>query len=323
MPAQKLRAMNVSNLILLLSVLLLQACDQGSEPIQVDLDKRVDIKAERELESLTYAYLPQYSHKTSYIRHHPIVEYLYQTTGIPIRQVFPDTFAEHVQMVGRDEIDISFSNPLVYIQIAERHQARAFGRIVEKGGRTDFRGQIICRADNKAIQSLQDCRRKSWIAVSPSSAAGYLFALDHFARNGIHKGDFREIAFAPGAGGKQEKVVLSVYLGEYDIGSIREGTLPLVQDQLDLTEIRVLDQTRWYPGWVYAARQGLNPDHLQAIKQALLALNQEHQDILEKAHFTGVVPARDSDFDPIRELASNVGVTWREDQTVSLAQGQF
>jgi len=316
----------ILSIALLTGCFLLQACDQGGEPIRVDLDKRVDIKAEKDLDSLTYAYLPQYSHRVSYTRHHPIVEYVFEKTGIPIRQVFPDTFQEHVQMVGRGEIDISFSNPLVYIQIASRFQARAFARIVEQGGRKTFRGQIICRADNKAIQNLQDCRQKRWIAVSPSSAAGYLFALDHFARQGIHREDFREIAFPPGAGGKQEKVVLSVYLGEFDIGSIREGTLNLVQDRIEPDSIRVLAHTRWYPGWVYAARKGLNPDHLSAIKQALLELDHDqegHRAILNKARFTGVVPARDSDFDSIRELADNVGVKWREDDSVSLAQGQF
>ena len=36
-----------------------------------------------------------------------------------IKQVFPDTFDEHMRMVGQGKIDISFSNPFVYVGLAE------------------------------------------------------------------------------------------------------------------------------------------------------------------------------------------------------------
>jgi len=275
------------------------------------LSRRKQIQARKELESLTYACLPQYSHRVSFSRHHRLVEYIAEQTGLPIRQIFPDTFEAHVQMVGAGKIDISFSNPLVYTRIADRYQARAFARIVEKNGKPAFRGQIICRADNKAIQNLQDCRNKRWMAVAPTSAAGYLFVLDHFLRHGISKEDFRSISFAPGPGAKQEKVVQAVYLGEADIGSIREGTLDLVEDRVDLSAIRILDRTRRFPSWVYAAGKGLSPDVVEKIRTALLDLDPakpEHRQILELAHFRSIIDATDQDFDPIRELTSQVRV---------------
>jgi phosphonate transport system substrate-binding protein len=273
------------------------------------LSERREIRTRTELDALTYACLPQYSHRVSFSRHHLLVEYISESTGLPIRQVFPDTFEDHVHMMGEGTIDISFSNPLVYTRIADLYQASAFVRIVEKSGRPVFRGQIICRADNKAIENLQDCRDKRWMAVDPKSAAGYLFALDHFKRHGISREDFRSISFAPGPGGKQEKVVQAVYLGEADIGSIREGTLGLVRDRVDLDDIRILDHTREFPSWVYAARKGLDPEVVEKIKQALLALDindPEHRSILEQAHFQGIVPAADHDFDPIRDLIRQV-----------------
>ena len=290
---------------------LLYACNQDEATRKVDLSERKQIRTQRELDSLTYACLPQYSHRVSFSRHHRLVEYIFEQTGLPIRQIFPDTFEAHVKMVGEGKIDISFSNPLVYTRIADRYQARAFARIVEKNGSPTFRGQIICRADNKAIQNIQDCRNKRWMAVAPTSAAGYLFALDHFLTHGIAKKDFRSITFAPGPGGKQEKVVQAVYLGEADIGSIREGTLTLVRDQVELDAIRVLANTRRYPSWVYAARKGLDPDAVEAVKQALLDLDPDipaHRRMLEMAHFQGIIPATDADFDSIRRLTDQVEV---------------
>ncbi|MFW5971775.1 MAG: phosphate/phosphite/phosphonate ABC transporter substrate-binding protein, partial [Desulfovermiculus sp.] len=287
----------------------------GESQIEVDLSKRVTIKSQKDLESLTYAYLPQYSHRVSFARHHRIVQYLSKETGLPIRQVFPDSFAQHVQMVGEGKIDISFSNPLVYIQIADQFESQAVARTVEQDGKSTFRGQIICREDNKAIQNIQDCRGKRWIAVSPTSAGGYLFALAYFQKHGLSKDDFQRIEFSPGPGGKQEKVVQAVYLGEYDIGSIREGTLDLMQDQVDLSAIRILATTRRYPGWVYAVRQGLDTETVDRITRALCALDRdkpEEEEILAQAHIQRIIPAQDREFDPVRELASQTGVKWRE-----------
>jgi len=133
--------------ILLGMALLLTGCHQEDATQEVDLSERRQIRTRSELDALTYACLPQYSHRTTFSRHHRIVEYLSEETGLPLRQVFPDTFAQHVKMVGEGKIDISFSNPLVYTRIADRFQARAFARIVEKDGRPAFRGQIICRKD--------------------------------------------------------------------------------------------------------------------------------------------------------------------------------
>ena len=292
-----------------LACLLLAGCGDDEPVKQIDLSKREEITVIKPPAAVTYAYLPQYSHTVSYRRHHRLVEYLSQATGLTIRQVFPDTFDEHMNMVGRGEIDISFSNPFVYVEIAKRYGAKAFARIVEGAGEINFRGQVICRADNPRIKTVADLKGKRMIAVDPYSAGGYLYPLAWLLEQGLHKKDFQEIAFAPGPGGKQEKVVMAVYSGKYDLGLIRERTLPILANKIDLNQIRVLAYSRWYPGWVYAARRGLDPDILAKIKKALLALNwndPEQRKILEKARFTGIRSATDADYEAVRRLAESV-----------------
>ena len=151
--------------------------------------------------------------------------------------------------------------------------------------------------------------------MDPTSAGGYLYPLGHFVAHGLNQKDFSEIAFAPGPGGKQEKVVLAVYAGKYDVGSIREGTLDVVADKIDINEIRVIANTRWYPGWVYAARRDLEADIVEKIKRALLKLDSKedkHQRILQAADISDIVPAEDGDFDPVRQLAVMVGMNLEE-----------
>ncbi|WP_394701057.1 phosphate/phosphite/phosphonate ABC transporter substrate-binding protein [uncultured Pseudodesulfovibrio sp.] len=293
---------------------LLGGCGDDEPVIRVDLNRRDKLVAPQKQEAITYAYLPQYSHTVSFQRHRALLQYLRETTGLPLRQIFPDTFDEHIKMVERGEIDISYSNPFVYIKLAKAG-ATAFARILEPSGKPDFQGQIICRKDNPTIKSIEECRGKRWIAVDPRSAGGYLFPLGLFYDHGIYLKDFEEVEFAPGPGGKQEKVVLGVHAGAYDVGTIRKGTLDVVAEKVHLDDIRVLAETRSYPGWVYAARKGLDPAVVEAIAQAMFALNREGgqacihaSQILDSAGIRGIIPAVDADYDPVRELANKLGL---------------
>lgn len=295
----------------LLCCALLAACAPwpGDEPaVRVDLSRRQETARPSGAVGITYAYLPQYSHTTSYKRHHLLVEYLARATGLPLRQVFPNTFDEHVKMVAQGQIDISFANPFVSIRLASLGAA-SFARPVKAGGRTDFRSEIICRADNQELKTPADCKGRRWIAVDPLSAGGYLFALGYFHDLGIRRPDFAEIAFAPGPGGKQENVVLAVLAGKYDFGTIREGTLDVLAGRIDREAVRVLDRTRAYPEWLYTARKGLDPAVVEKIGRAMFALtraNPEHAAILEAAGFEGIIPASDADLGPVRELAAKL-----------------
>ena len=295
-------------LIGLAVALVCTGCSEDESVVRVDLNNTVEVTLAQPAQAVTYAYLPQYSHSVSYERHWRLVERLMEATGLHIRQVFPGTFDAHIKMVERGAIDISFSNPFIYIKLAETG-AEAFARIIEFTGKPDFMGQIICRRDNERIKDIEDCRGKRWIAVDPSSAGGYLFALGHFIEQGVNRQDFSEIAFAPGPGGKQEKVVLAVYAGQYDIGSIRNGTLNILKDRIDLSQIRILAETRPYPGWVYAARKGLDPEIVDKIAQAMFTLTMDDEKdavILETAGMRGIIPATDTDYDSVRDLADRL-----------------
>lgn len=297
-------------LALCAALLLCQGCSEQEPALRVDLSKRQETVIPTPEAGITYAYLPQYSHTTSYKRHHLLVEYLREATGLPIRQVFPNTFEEHVKMVAQGQIDISFTNPFVYIKLA-RQGAWSFARTIKSSGKDAFRSEIICRSDNRALRTPADCRGKRWIAVDPLSAGGYLFALGHFLDLGIQRQDFAEIAFAPGPGGKQENVVLAVLAGKYDFGTIREGTLDVLRGRIDLDQIRILARTKAYPEWLFAARKGLDERVVEKIAQAMFALNPdnpEHEAILGAAGLRGIIPAKDQDFDAVRELAHKLNL---------------
>ena len=147
--------------------------------------------------------------------------------------------------------------------------------------------------------------------MDPNSAGGYLYPMGLFHEHGIDPENFQEIAFATGSGGRQEAVVLAVYAGAYDVGTIRKGTLDVVRDKIDMAQIRVLAETRPYPGWVYSARKGFDPSVRDRIARALLGLqmsNPEDAKILSAAGMIDIIPARDEDFRPIRDLVTRLNL---------------
>jgi len=296
--------------ILALFSLFSAGCKERETPVKVDFGKRREVSAPAPYKGLTYAYLPQYSHPISYARHHELVEYLEKVTGMPIRQVFPATFGEHIAMVRRGEIDISYVNPLAYLQMADSG-AFAFARVLEPDGSPEFRGEIIARADNPAVKTLKDCRGKRIIAVDPASAGGFLYPMGLLLDQGMKMSDFPEIAFAPGPGGQQEKVVLAVHAGLYDVGMVREGTLNLLADRIDTSSISVLGSSKAYPGWLFAARKGLAPEVVEALSKALSGLSMDDPataPILQAAHIKAVIPSSDADYAPVRELVTRLGL---------------
>ncbi len=298
--------------VLCVAVLLaFSGCNDQPAPVKVDLSEREEIAPDTRQPVITYAYLPQFSHTVSFERHQRLVHYLSEATGLNIQQVFPETFHEHMLMLAQGKIDISYANPFVYALTAERSDARVFAKIIELTGEAAFGGLIITRRDNPDIQSIEDCRGKRWIAVDQFSAGGYLFGLGHFIDHGIQPEDFAEIVFAPGPGGKQESVILGVYAGRYDVGTVREGALELLADKIDLEQIHILARTQRYPGWSYAARPGLATEVVDAVKNAMFALDfadPRQRVILEKAAMRGIIPAEPEDFDAVRNLVRRSGL---------------
>ena len=109
--------------------------------------------------------------------------------------------------------------------------------------------------------------------------------------------------------------MLSVYAGKYDIGTIREGTLDVVSDKININKIKVVSMSNPYPGWVYAARKNLDKKIVEKLNQAFRKLdfnNKEHREILEAASFIKVINSVDKDFDPVRQLAERVGMSLEE-----------
>ncbi len=94
------------------------------------------------------------------------------------------------------------------------------------------------------------------------------------------------------------------------MGSVRIGTLELLKDKVDLSQIRVLAESRSYPSWVYAARAGLDPAVVEAVSRAMFALTGKCPNTPRSwtRPLPGHRPLHRPDFDPIRGLIAKLGL---------------
>ena len=236
----------------------------------------------------------------------PLAEYLAKETGEKVTIVIPKDFDAFRDAVIAGKMEIGFSNPLLYVQAKEKAAIEPLALSSEVKSGTRLRGIIIVRKDS-GISKLDDLRGKKLIFVDNDSPAGYLFQILLLNKAGLTSSkDFTILPFAK----KHENVTNAVLNRTADAGGIREDELDKVKDKMDISQIRVLGYTDYFPNWPFFATPKLKPDLAAKVKAALLKLrpnDPQNEKILGPARLTGFVPVSDKDYDDLRRAARLVG----------------
>jgi phosphonate transport system substrate-binding protein len=185
--------------------------------------------------------------------------------------------------------------PIAPLVIASEHKAG-----------TRFRGIIIARKDS-GIESLPDLKGKRLVFVEKDSAGGHLFQMLLLKKAGLEVNrDFVLLPFAK----KHDNVAMAVFNGAADAGGIREDDFERMQDTVDITQLKVVAHTEYFPNWTLFAAQGLSKATVDRVKTALLKLKSgdpQSEKVLKPARLTGFAPVTDRDYDRLRQAAKVVG----------------
>jgi phosphonate transport system substrate-binding protein len=236
----------------------------------------------------------------------PLTEYLTKETGEKVSLVIPKDFDAFKSMVAAGQVDMAFANSIVYIQLKKDVAVEPLALSAEKKAGTKFRGIIIARKDS-GIEKIQDLKGKRLIFVDEDSAGGYIFQVLLLNKAGfdIHK-DFIRLPFAK----KQDNVTMAVFNKAADAGGIREDDLDKMKDKVDLSQIKIVAYSDYFPNWPVFATPKLNKGAASKIKAALLKLkpgDPEAEKILGAAKLAGFATVSDKDYDLLRQAAKLVG----------------
>lgn len=222
------------------------------------------------------------------------------------------------QGVRQNRFDFVLTNPVHFIQMRSKYPlSGALGtlvRVLDQNTVSAIGGVIFTRADNHAIQQLEDVAKASISSPSPITMGGYMAPLYELQQAGIDI-DKLDVEFTHST---HDSVVENVLTGKTDVGFIRTSILEqLIQEgqlawnQIKLIHLQALSDypfvvsTRLYPEWPFIALPKVRETTARKVASAILGLDSRHQ-VSQKIGISGfTVPA---DYLPVEQSMRELGV---------------
>ena len=232
----------------------------------------------------------------------PLADYLARETGQKITLVLAKDFESFEKQVRDGELDLAFSNPLVYVQLKKTTDLTPLALAAEKKGGTKFRGIVIVRKDS-GLSDVVGLKGKRLIFVDEDSLGGYIAQALLLKKQGLEPGrDFVRLPYAK----KHDNVTMAVVNRAADAGGIREDDLEKMQGKVDLSQLKILAYSDYFPNWPLFVSHKVKPATREEIKAALIKLK-AGDPVLEAAKLTAFAPVADKEYDGLREAAKVVG----------------
>jgi len=246
-------------------------------------------------EAMVFSILPRYFPERLSQMTAPLISYLSQELQVPVKLQLTDNYARYENLVLKGGVDIGFENPLVYINIADKHEVLATAL---QNGRNTFRGLVIARADSP-ISKLTDLKGKTVMIVGKTSAGGYLSEKLSLREIGIDVQ--HDCTLVEAADNHQENVLIAVSIGDVDAGFIQEGAYHVADEFIRPNSIKKVVETAWLPNYALSVAKTLPQAQKDKIKAAVVKLKEDSA-VMRALEMTGFTSATDADYDVIRRL---------------------
>jgi phosphonate transport system substrate-binding protein len=267
------------------------------------------ISAEVERKSVNLAVLPCTDIVNTFKKFHPLVTYLTEKTGLPIRLVVPENLTKFETSLNNGEIDLALQDPHTFLKLSDLFDKDSLLRTRNLEGGTTQAGVIIVRKDS-GIHTITDLKGKTVMFGPKFSAGKWLAGRLLLEENGINIEKDLKAYFN---GGCCEDIAFNVYLKAVDAGVVCDHFAGEHGDKqkelgIDASQLMVIAKTKDVPMKVYAARKGIDKETIIKIKQALMNLDRHNPDdmkILSPTELGGFQAYFDGDFGLIRTMMSS------------------
>lgn len=231
----------------------------------------------------------------------PIADYLSNVIERPVEVRIAGTYKEHIDAVGRDEIDLAFVGPAPYVDLVKRYGRKPILGRLEINGEPVFDGYIITRRDSP-LQNLTDLRDKNFAFVDRESTMGYVVPRFVLAEANLALKDLAHADFL----GAHHNVAMAVLAGDADAGAVKDEVYKKFAPQ----GLRALAVTPKISEHLFVTSAKIPAASVEKLRQALLALKDSSEGLLVlrgiNPNATGLVIAQDSDYDNLRTIMATV-----------------
>lgn len=235
----------------------------------------------------------------------PLIAYLEKETGTKVEMTIPTNYAAVVEAIANEQVDIAYLGGFTYVQASKRAGVIP---LVQRDQDQKFHSLFITHPDS-GINSLSDLNGHTFAFGDVNSTSGHLMP-EYFMREAKVEADV--IAKAIYTGG-HDGTALAVANKRVDAGALDETVYQkMVADgKLDPAKAKVFVTTPPFFDYVWVARKGLDPKLAEAFSSAFLKLDAsepQQKAVLDVMRAKKYVPANDSDYDKLRQAASDAGL---------------
>lgn len=252
-------------------------------------------------EKIRFAPLPMESLETMTREYLPFMDYLERGLQKPFEMRYHRTYEELLEAFSAGQIDIAYLGPLPYVALKERCDAvTPIVEFIDEDGANNYTCALVKFAGDTLSVTAPHPQKVA--LTQPLSTCGYL-SVESLLKG--HDQSLESSDYNYDYVNSHDQVALKVILGEYHLGGLKTQIAKKYQH----LGLRILEETDPMPGFLLVGnRTTLDADTLEHIKRLILEANP-----IKGAQFNeisrswgskirnGAIPAKDSDYDSVRE----------------------
>ncbi|NIR29620.1 MAG: putative selenate ABC transporter substrate-binding protein [Gammaproteobacteria bacterium] len=262
-------------------------------------------------ETFTFTAIPDQDETHLRERFGKIADYLETRLGVDVRYVPVKSYAAAVTAFRNDQVQLAWFGGLSGVQA--RRLVPGSEAIAQGAEDREFVTYFIAHRSTGLEPSEKFPRaiaQHTFTFGSKGSTSGRLmpefYIRKHFGR--APEDVFPRVGFS----GDHTRTIALVESGAYEVGAVNYAVWEraLRDDNIDTGKVQVIWQTPTYPDYQWTIRGDVNERYgtgfKERIVQALLEL--DDPDLLASFPRSEFVPASNADFEPIREVAEEIGL---------------
>lgn len=260
--------------------------------------KEENIKTESEQLSgkpIIIGILSEDSPQSIYEKFYPLQKSIEKSLKKPVSIEIAKDFANLEKKIKENRVNLLIVNPATYCELKWSMKNNISPLVKPEGGIAETRSVFITK-EGKNIDKIFDSLGKKLALGDEKSSFSYLIPLSMLKDVGISLKDFKSVDMLQ----KEQRIALSVLIGDYDIGAVSELTANrYLKDGLKI--IRYSEPT---PRFLIAYLNNFETEEIEKIKSSLL--NQLDREVIKSLGIEKFSYAEDRDFDYIRVLIRNI-----------------
>jgi len=221
----------------------------------------------------------------------PLAAYIGKNLGRTVEVRIGGNYDQHIEAIGRDQVDIAFLGPAPYALMLRRYGSKPLLGRFEVNHQPHLYGVIAVRKD-RPLRTLADLKGKRFAFGDPESTMSHIVPRAMMASAGVPLSALGSHKYL----GSHKNVALGVLAGDFDAGAMKKE----VFDEFAPRGLMALSITPPTPDHVFVTRANFPAKDVERLRHALLQLKDQPEGmaILQGMHkgLTAIIPATESDY---------------------------